>query len=626
MKSEIRNREKLTRKIVVLSLLAAMSIILGKYLAIPWGNIMRFSLENMPIFFAAFAFGPIEAGAVALVADLVGCLLVGYTINPLVTLGGVMLAVSGAFLYRWCRSLPMSVRLSVSVLVGHIVGSVFIKTAGLAIYYDMHIVALMLWRLFNYVIVGVMDGIAVFLLMKSPVIRIVDEGMPKKAKKRPHETAEKKPFTYEEAIAYIHSTNRPFCKPGLERVSALLSALGHPERELSCIHIGGTNGKGSTSSMLASVLGAAGYRVGLYTSPYILEFNERIRVNGENISDEDLAKYTNAVRERADKLSECPTEFEIITAIAFAYFRDKECDYVVLEVGLGGRFDATNVIEKPLLSIITGISLDHVSILGDTIEKIAFEKAGIIKSGCPVLYCGERESDAREVIMRESESRKSPYYETSRDAIQIVERNLKGCTFDYKGLQNVRISLLGTYQPYNAIAVIEAVDILRANGVFISESDLYTGLLSARWMARFEVLQNECPLLIFDGAHNAEGITNAVESIRTYFGEEKVYVLTGVLRDKDYTAIAECISTVAERAYTITPQNSRALDATTYASLLNHFGTKARAFVDEGIEVAFTCAYREAKKSGRALIVLGSLYTYGDIYRAHQNILSSETK
>ena len=624
MKKENRKNEEALRKLIVLSLLSAMSILLGKYLAIPWGNIMRFSLESMPIFFAAFVFGPLEAFAVAVVADLVGCLLVGYTINPLITIGGVVLALIGALIFRLTHKLPLPIRTVLAVMFGHTLGSVVVKSFGLYTMMGTGLIELMAWRLFNYTIVALLDGIVVFVLLKSPVSDLAT-GKKSLKKKKPIPT-NNEPLTYESALEYIHCANRPFFKPGLERVNALLDALGHPESGLTVIHIGGTNGKGSTSSMLASVLQCAGYRVGLYTSPYILEFNERIRVNGENISNEDLVRYTESLRNVIDHLAEAPTEFEIITAIAFQYFKDKKCDYVVLEVGLGGRFDATNVVRNPLLSIITGISLDHTAILGDTVEKIAYEKSGIIKPHRPVLFGGGALHAARATIYDEAQKRKSPFYDVDQSALTIHERTLNGCVFDYKALQNVKISLLGTYQPYNAITVIDAVEILRANGVFISDRDLYAGLERAEWMARFEILKKEDPLLIFDGAHNAEGIAGAVESIKTYFGDEKVYVLSGVLRDKDYTAIAECISQVAERAYTVTPDNPRALEASTYATMLGYYGTKARAFADEDIATAFACAYKEAKRDCRALVVLGSLYTYGDIYRALQDILSEESK
>lgn len=616
MKKEIRRHEAITKRLVTLSLLCAMSIVLGKYLAIPWGNILRFSLESAPILFAAFVYGPISALGVALVADLLGCLLVGYAINPLVTLGAAAIAIVAALSFRLLRMLPLAARVGLSAFFGHMIGSVLIKTLGLSVFYDIDLGILMLWRLLNYVIVCIMDVGAVYLLLKSPVLRLADG----------EQSIASKPirFTYEDALAYIHGQNRAFCKPGLERVSKLLDGLMHPERSLACIHVAGTNGKGSTSSMLSSILRSAGYRVGLYTSPYILEFNERIQINGVNISNADLVRYTKQIRRVADRMDDPPTEFEIITAIAFKYFKDKGCDLVVLEVGLGGRFDATNIIEKPLLSIITGISLDHVAILGDTIEKIAYEKAGIIKPGCPILFGGGHAHAARSVIEEESKRREAPYYEVDRDALIIREKSLDGCVFDYNSLQNMRIRLLGNYQPYNASTAIDAVEILRQIGLEISESALREGLCSAKWPARFEILERENPLVIFDGGHNAEGISAAVESIANYFPNEKVFVLSGVLRDKDYASIARMISTVAERAFTITPSNPRALDSTTYASLLNYHGTKATAFVDEGIDVAFTRAYQEAKLCGRPLIVLGSLYTYGEVYHALERLRERE--
>lgn len=618
MKKEIRRHEQITKRLVTLSLLCAMSIVLGKYLAIPWGNILRFSLESAPILFAAFIYGPISALGVAIVSDLLGCLLVGYAINPLVTLGAAAIAIVSAVVFRLLRMLPLSARVALSAFSAHMIGSVVIKTFGLAVFYDIDFGVLMLWRLLNYLIVCLMDGSAVYLLLKSPVLRLTDgeRAIERKTSR----------FAYEDALAYIHGQNRAFCKPGLERVNTLLDGFSHPERSLACIHVAGTNGKGSTSSMLSSVLMSEGYRVGLYTSPYILEFNERIRVNGVNISNAELVRYTKQIRRIADKMEDPPTEFEIITAIAFKYFKDMGCEAVVLEVGLGGRFDATNVIAQPLLSIITGISLDHVAILGDTIEKIAYEKAGIIKTGCPILFGGGHSHAARAVIEEQSKLCEAPYYEVDLDALNIHERSLDGCTFDYKGLQNARIRLLGNYQPYNAMTVIEAVGILRQIGISISDRALREGLYNAKWPARFEILQREDPLVIFDGAHNAEGISAAVESISSYFPNEKVFVLSGVLRDKDYAAIARMISTVAERAFTVTPSNPRALDSTTYASLLNYHGTKATAFVDESIDVAFERAYREAKLYERPLIVLGSLYTYGEVYRALEGIRKREVE
>lgn len=416
-------------------------------------------------------------------------------------------------------------------------------------------------------------------------------------------------MTYEEALRYIHGISWTFCKPGLERISELCERLGNPEKSLGFIHVAGTNGKGSTASMLSSVLRAAGYRVGLYTSPYIYRFNERMRVNGEDIPDETLAEITEYVRPIADSMTDKPTEFELITAIAFEYFKRERCDVVVLEAGMGGRLDSTNVIESPYLSIITGIALDHTAFLGDTVEKIAWEKAGIIKPDVPVLYGGEDKS-AASVIRSVAGERGSRYFEADYARLRVNESTLSGAEFDYRGRSALKISLLGTYQPKNAALVTDAVDILNGRGIKISEDALREGLLAARWRARFEIIGNE-PQIIFDGAHNPQGIDAAVESIKHYFGNERVIIFTGVLRDKDYKYIASRLCEVASSVFTITPDNPRALSAEEYAETIGALGVSATpcASIAEALGKAADAARRE----GRTLCCLGSLYTYVDV-------------
>lgn len=413
-------------------------------------------------------------------------------------------------------------------------------------------------------------------------------------------------MNYEEALKYIHSTSPTFCKPGLDRIEALLDRLGHPERGMKFIHIAGTNGKGSTSSMLASVLSAEGYRVGLYTSPYIYRFNERMRVCGQPISDTRLAELTDGMRPIVKEMEDAPTEFELITAIAFKYFRDEKCDVVVLEVGMGGRLDSTNVIDAPLLSVITGISLDHTAFLGDTVEKIAFEKAGIIKSGCPVIYGGTDEA-ARAIIESVAHGIGADLFTTDYSRLEVTESTLLGSKFAYRDRTGVEISLLGTYQPKNAALVLDCIDILRTRGVKISEEAVRHGLLEARWPARFEVICSS-PTVIFDGAHNAEGIAAAVDSIKHYFGRERVVICTGVLADKDYREIAKRISEISDCAYTIAPDNPRALSAEDFASVLGEWGVLA--IPTSGIDEAIPKAVASALERGTALCVLGSLYTY----------------
>ncbi len=417
-------------------------------------------------------------------------------------------------------------------------------------------------------------------------------------------------MNYTEALEYIHSINWTFCKPGLERIEKLCAALGNPEKKLRFVHVAGTNGKGSFCSMLDSVLRAAGYKVGLYTSPYIKVFNERMRVNGENISNEALARMTEKVRPIADSMEDKPTEFELITAIAFLYFAEENCEVVVLEAGMGGRLDSTNVIDTSILSVITGISLDHTAFLGDTVEKIAAEKAGIIKKGVPVLFGGLDESCAS-VISEKAKEKSSALYRPDYSKIENLSSTLRGTRFEYKG-REVKLNLLGLYQPRNASLVLEAIELLKSCGMAISDSAIREGLEDAKWSARFEII-NHLPLIIFDGAHNPEGIASAVESVKHYFGSEKVIVVSGVLKDKDYNYIAGRLSEISVAAYTITPNNPRALPGEDFASLLSSLGVDAIA--NGSIGDALKRAVERADKNGEAIVCLGSLYTYVDVSR-----------
>lgn len=416
-------------------------------------------------------------------------------------------------------------------------------------------------------------------------------------------------MNYTEALDYIHGINWEFCKPGLERIGELCERLGHPEKKLRFIHVAGTNGKGSFCSMTESVLRAAGYKTGLYTSPYIREFNERMQICGENISNGELTELTEYIKPIADSMTDKPTEFELITALAFEYFARNNCDVVVLEAGLGGRLDSTNIISDPVLSVITGIALDHTAILGDTVEKIATEKAGIIKPGVPVIFGGEDENAAR-VIKEKADEKVSEFIRVDYAKLKNINATLEGTTFDYGLHTCISINLLGLYQPKNAAVVLNAVDTLNKYGFEISEEAIREGLKSAVWHARFERVSSE-PLIIFDGAHNPQGIEQAVKSIKHYFGENKVYLLTGVLKDKNYTEIAKMLSTVADRAFTLTPDSPRALSAGEYAQVLGSVGIDASAF--RSIEEALGAAKSAAVESGKPLICLGSLYVYASL-------------
>ncbi|MBQ1194649.1 MAG: bifunctional folylpolyglutamate synthase/dihydrofolate synthase [Clostridia bacterium] len=416
-------------------------------------------------------------------------------------------------------------------------------------------------------------------------------------------------MNYTEALEYIHSICWTFTKPGLERISALCEKLGNPQDELKFIHVAGTNGKGSFCSMIDSVLRAAGYKTGLFTSPYIKVFNERMQFCGENIADDELAEITEYVKPYADSMEDKPTEFELITAIGFEYFKRKKCDVVILEAGMGGRLDSTNIIKSSLLSVITGISLDHTAFLGDTVEKIAAEKAGIIKENGSVLFGGNSKS-VEEVIKAKAAEMGADYRFADKSSLNIVASDLTGSTFNYLGYKEVNLPLLGLYQPSNAANVLCALEILKCKGITVSEKAVREGLLAARWPARFEIISRD-PLIIFDGAHNPEGIETAVTSIKRYFGDQKVCILTGVMKDKDYNYIAGKFAEISDRAFTITPQNPRALPAEEYAKVLEGVGITATSY--SSVADALEDAKKYAKETSTALLCLGSLYMYCEV-------------
>lgn len=415
-------------------------------------------------------------------------------------------------------------------------------------------------------------------------------------------------MNYNEAIEYIHSVNWMFCNPGLDRVKTLCKALGDPQDSLKFIHVAGTNGKGSFCAMTDSVLRAQGYRVGLFTSPYIMEFGERMRVDGENISDDELCSLVEKVKPIADAMEDKPTEFELITALAFLYFAEKGCDYVVLECGLGGRLDATNVVKTSILSVITGIALDHTAILGDTHEKIAAEKAGIIKKGVPALWCGAH--DGAERVIREKAAEVGARFERiDRSTMKIKRMTLDGTDFDFGEHKNMHIPLLGSYQPLNAANVLSAIDLLRGLGVEIGDEAIRAGLADVVWHARFEII-NRSPLIIADGGHNPEGIDGAVDSIKQYF-TERVGIVTGVMADKDYRYMAGRMAEVADKVFCLTPDNPRALSSEEYAKVFEDLSISAVACAS--VDDAVGKAMEWGREHNMPIICLGSLYMYGEI-------------
>ena len=415
-----------------------------------------------------------------------------------------------------------------------------------------------------------------------------------------------------EALEYIHSVKWQGSKPGLERTRELLKALGNPEESLKFIHIGGTNGKGSTAACIAAVLQQAGYRTGLYTSPYIRCFNERMQVNGEYISDDELIRMTEEIRPYADAMADSPTEFELITALAMKYFLYKGCDIVVLEVGMGGELDSTNVIETPEVAVITAIGYDHVKELGPELSDIASAKAGIIKNnGDVVIYGGEREVE--DVFKRVSNERGARLYRADFDRISRQRFSLDGVRFDLKPYGEIKLPLAGAYQPKNAVVAVTTLELLCEKGYKISDDDIVKGLTAVRWPGRFEILGHE-PVFILDGAHNPQGIKATADSLRCHFGERKIVFIVGVMADKDVDSMMSIIAPIAESFIAVRPDYPRAMDVQTLAKKLARY--RVPVIACDKITDGVTKAVGRAGKDG-VICALGSLYFSAEIRKAY---------
>lgn len=414
-------------------------------------------------------------------------------------------------------------------------------------------------------------------------------------------------MNYKETLEYINSITWLGSKPGLDRIRELLALMGSPHKELKFIHIGGTNGKGSTAAMLSSILQEAGYKTGLFTSPYVNFFNERMQINGSPIADDDLARITTEIRPYADSLKDSPTEFELNTAVAMEYFKINQCDIVVLEVGMGGELDSTNIIDSPELAVLTAIGLDHVRELGNTIEAIAATKAGIIKSGTDALVYQQDES-IENIIRKHCEKIGARYHGPDFSQIQPESFDIDRQSFSYKGVLYT-IPLIGAYQIYNASMVLEAVEILRRKNWEIPEEAVQNGLMKTKWPGRFEVLLRK-PVFIVDGSHNLQGIKATAGSIKKYFPGKKVIFLIGIMADKDVDNMMDEVIPLASEFFTVTPENSRAMPADKLAALLESKGAKAAAgsSIGHGVDMAI-----QAADSDSVVCAIGSLYMVGDV-------------
>lgn len=424
-------------------------------------------------------------------------------------------------------------------------------------------------------------------------------------------------------IDRIHEFNRFGMVLGLDRMEELLRRLGNPQDDLKVIHVAGTNGKGSVSKYLEEGLSACGYKMGLYTSPYIETFNERIRYDGTDISDEDLEYYGQKVVSAAEAMVadglDSPTEFEVVTAIAFLYFAGRQADITILEVGLGGIGDSTNVVKSPLASVITSISYDHMAQLGSSLAEIAVNKAGIIKTGCPVI-ANVPQRDAAKIIARKAYAMGSRLYDISgiRAAVSDETPFSQKVSMELyeKSYSDVEISMVGRHQAENLKTALATLEILRKSGaVKLDREALYEGLKRARQPGRFEVI-SEDPLVIIDGAHNEAGAQALQETMAQHFAEKKILLVAGILADKEIDSIVKFLTKITDHIIVTEPDNPRKLAAEKLAGHVADFGVAAEAVPD--VEAAVHRA-KELADDYDVILFAGSLYLIGDVRRLWRN-------
>jgi len=420
-------------------------------------------------------------------------------------------------------------------------------------------------------------------------------------------------MNYIEAVEFIDNAAVFGSKLGHENIRKLLDLLGNPQEGMKIVHVAGTNGKGSVCSYIANILVQTGYRTGLFTSPYLEKFTERIQIDFKNIPDDKLVSYVEQLKEKINIMVaegyNHPTFFELNTAISFMYFRDSDCDAVVLEVGLGGRLDSTNIIKDPVVSVITTIGYDHMAILGDTLGEIAYEKAGIIKSGRPVVVYGDNEDEAMKVILEKAKETDSDLLVSDFYSIKNIVILEKGYIFDYKDIKNIRINMLGKHQIKNACLAYDAAVSMGANGLPVSPEDILKGLENTIWPGRIEII-NDNPMIICDATHNPQGAEVLRDTLDERFHDRKIVYVMGVMKDKDYDKMAQIVIKDAYAAVTVTPDWHRALNARILLETVKKYCQKA--YAGDTIKSAMETALELAGKDG-IICTFGSLYYVADV-------------
>ena len=601
----------------VLGMFLAMTVMLDRFpgLSIKTPG-WKIGFSFAPPMIAAMLFGPIEAALVYGLSDLLGATLFPFgPYHPGFTVVAALMGfVYGVFLnkrpfafagskFEWkkIRFFPNHI---VPVLINAIVLGLFVNTYWVSQLYGFKTY----WGWFAYRLVEYAVLVPVQLILIPVLLKIAE-----RLKKNSVFASRSAARSVDERLGSI---SRKISIPGLSRVSELLSRIGDPQNDTRVIHVAGTNGKGSFVAMLTSVLVNQGYTVGSFSSPAITGLTDSFRINGEQISHEELDELLGELQPSCGQMQDKPTEFEALTAAAYLMFKKHGCDYAIVECGMGGDLDATNVLTAPLLSVITNVRRDHCSFLGNTLAEIAEHKAGIIKRGRPVLYGGE-EDEASAAVANRAKDLDAPLYRTAQDAVTVIEATLDGTRFTYRGREYF-IRLLGSYQPANAANVLAAVDILRGQGVEISEDAVSNGLASARWHGRFELISND-PVVIFDGSHNPDGVSRVAESLERYFPDTEAVLLMGVMADKEYDKYPAMLAPLTRRVFAVRPDNPRALDPAQLADTFNAAGVPAEAYED--IKEGVAAAYAYAKENGLPLAAIGTLYMYEGFMEAVRPLL-----
>lgn len=417
---------------------------------------------------------------------------------------------------------------------------------------------------------------------------------------------------YKDTLERIHSLNKFGSRPGLDRINMLLERMGNPEKDLKFLHVAGTNGKGSVCAVASSVLRESGYKTGLFISPYITDFCERIQINNEPISHEKLSEVAGYVFSLVDELNKNDiiiTEFEFVMAVAFEYFKRERCDIVVLEVGLGGRLDSTNVIDPPLCGAITRIGLDHTDILGDTEEQIAKEKCGIIKKGTRVVSSPQTDNVKR-VIEDTCKDLNVPLTFSDSLSLSVLSESIDGTSFVYKDTE-MTLPLLGEHQVQNLKTALCALEELKASGFEnVTADTIKSGVESAVNPARFEVISKD-PYLIIDGAHNPDGMSTFASAVKKYLKKDKGVLIIGMLADKDSRSSLKYIEGLFKDVYTVPINNPRAMTSKEMASLCKEYFDNVTPC--ENVSQVLIKALQKAKENNTHICVCGSLYLAGEI-------------